>query len=410
MEKSKLHIGSRNLRVLYGYMGSSQLWFDAGLWVIYLQHMGISLVVIGLLEAWLHVVNLLVDIPAGIFADRFGWKKSILISKVAGIAYGVFMLWGGSPWLFFLAFGARGLQSTFESGATASMTYESAKWAGFQSQYKKISGRMYAITLVSLGVAELAGGRLATVSWHLLYAAVIGANALSAIQALRLTEPRSNLLTVESVEETPVNAWQIARASVQFARKNRKFARWLWFSAVFSGFVSVFGFYGQVLFIQSGWSLIGIGLLFGVENGVSAIASLLADSMTRKIGERKTLLMTGGLGSLGLIGFAWVPGIGKGFAYLIQRMALSLVDPIIDHRLNELIPSAQRATLLSANSTAFSVFMMIGFPLFGWVAQRTNLQVATVYSCIVAAIAILTVTLVLVKEDREGGMEINASS
>ena len=55
---------------------------------------------------------------------------------------------------------------------------------------------------------------------------------------------------------------------------------------------------------------------------------------------------------------------------LASGLAAGLLDDglqlVSDKRLNDRFPSAQRATLVSVSSMAFSVFMIPLSPLFGW--------------------------------------------
>jgi MFS family permease len=85
----KILMGRRNLRALNVFTATSRLWFDGGLWVVYWQQRGLSLFEIGLLEALLHFVCVLSDVPIGIFADRYGWKLSLGLSALLGVVYSV---------------------------------------------------------------------------------------------------------------------------------------------------------------------------------------------------------------------------------------------------------------------------------------------------------------------------------
>ncbi|QSO52752.1 MFS transporter [Alicyclobacillus curvatus] len=380
-------VGRRNLVALYGYTATSRLWFDGSLWLIYWQVKGISLFDIGLLEAILHVVCLFVDVPIGIFADRYGWKLSLLASGVFGVVYSVLSLIGHNFLFAALAFAARGVQSTFVNGSDAALAYESARIAGEQERYQRISGRMMAIMLVSMAVAEAAGGALANWSWNAIYIAIIIAHVVSMTVTLFISEPRG-LKDVKSAPREESNASResaltVAKDAIRFAKSSPLFLRWLLFSAVLSGFLATFSFYGQSLLLHSGWSLVGIGILSGFENGFGAVMALSSDRVTRYLGERRTAVVTAFIGGLGLTLFAFVPGVASGVGYLTGSAGGNLADPLIDRKLNDIIPTRQRATLLSANSTAFSLFMIVVFPLFGLLSGRLGLiHAAEIWSVI----------------------------
>jgi MFS family permease len=96
---------------------------------------------------------------------------------------------------------------------------------------------------------------------------------------------------------------------------------------------------------------------------------------------------------MGMLLFAWLPGLSAGIGYLVDSIAGNVIDPIVDQGLNELIPSEQRATLLSANSTAFSLFMIVVFPLFGALAQKIGLVHAVSIGSVIGTILILSILI-----------------
>lgn len=381
-----VQIGRRNLSALYAFSGISRLWFDGGLWVVYFQHKGLSLVEIGVLEAVLHLTAVVSDVPIGIFADRFGWKLSLLLSTIAGIAYTSICLLSNQLWLFAVAFAARGLQVTFTNGSDASIAYESAVWARQRERYLVISGRLFAISLVSMGVAEAVGGTLAHWSWAAVYIAFTLANIVSCFAVLFIKEPRN---LNKNVREAHVSALTIARDAVNFAQRSRPFAKWVVMSTVLSGFTATFAFYGQSLLVHAGWGLVGLGFLTGIENGIGAFTSWMAHRVVTWLGEKRTMTVASLAVATGLLGFAFLPGTWIGVGYLVGSAADNLVEPIVDQGLNRIVPSNRRATLLSANSTGFSLFMIVGFPLFGAVAQNIGLVATARNASIVGALAII---------------------
>ncbi|KPV43712.1 MFS transporter [Alicyclobacillus ferrooxydans] len=396
--------GRRNLFALYGFTASSRLWFDGSLWLLYWQHRGISLFEVGILEAILHLVCLLVDVPIGVFADRYGWKLSLFLSGAFGVLYCGVSLAGSNFWWGAAAFAVRGVQVTLTNGSDTAIAYESARIAGLTERYQAISGRLMAVSLIAMALAESAGGALATVTWNAVYIAFAVSNAVSMVVVLYMQEPRTaspmygekrelaqlgEFSYAEGVEGVvPDSVLTIARDAVRFAKTSPLFLKWILFSATLSGFLATFSFYGQSLLIHNGWSLLGMGILSGFENGFGAAMALLSDTITRVSGSRRTTWMTAVLGGLGLTLFAFVPGLSSGKGYLIGSAAGNLADPLIDKELNHLVPSRQRATLLSANSTSFSLFMVIVFPLFGLLASRVGLTRAAEVGSLVGVSAI----------------------
>jgi predicted MFS family arabinose efflux permease len=166
--------------------------------------------------------------------------------------------------------------------------------------------------------------------------------------------------------------------------------KWIVLSGLLYGFVATFSFYGQARLLGAGWTLVGIGILTGIENFVGALAALVSEKVTKRMGERRAMVSAGGLASAGLLLFAWTPGLSSGVGYLLSSIAANFAEPMIDQGLNAVVPSSQRATLLSVNSTAFSLFMILCFPLFGALANHIGLTTAF------RAVSIAAVTCILV--------------
>jgi MFS family permease len=181
----------------------------------------------------------------------------------------------------------------------------------------------------------------------------------------------------------------IARSAARFARQRPEFVRWVTLSGVVSGFVATFSFYGQALLLHSGWALVGIGVLAASREAIGSLMSVLSHRAVARFGERRTVVVGSVVASLGLCWFGWVPGAACAVGYIVDSAASDLIDPIVNQGLNRLVPTEQRATLLSANSTAFSLFMVLGFPLLGLLIGRVGLVHAAETSSLIGATVIL---------------------
>jgi len=62
--------------------------------------------------------------------------------------------------------------------------------------------------------------------------------------------------------------------------------------------------------------------------------------------------------------------------YVMTGCIEGILFVTISDYLNRLIPSAQRATILSFQSMAYSMFMILLFPLIGWIGDRFSLHLS----------------------------------
>ncbi|MDO8628341.1 MAG: MFS transporter, partial [Nanoarchaeota archaeon] len=144
-------------------------YFPRAIVLLFLVGRGLSLAEIGLTVSVIYGFNLLFEYPTGIFADRFGRKKSLMIAlclyAVASLVYGSsFSLVG-----MLVASAVQGIAWAFQSGAREALVYDSLKQFKLHHLNKDVVGVMDAIGLVGTMVTTLFGPWLFGVSDGLPY-------------------------------------------------------------------------------------------------------------------------------------------------------------------------------------------------------------------------------------------------
>lgn len=117
----------RNIRLLFVMRSIGALHFDRGIFLIYLVQHKLSDAEISILQIWLFLVLLVMEVPSGVFADSFGRKWSMFVSAVCSMVYAMGMLYADEFWLFFTLFGIYGLGFALLSGADTAMLYDTLK-------------------------------------------------------------------------------------------------------------------------------------------------------------------------------------------------------------------------------------------------------------------------------------------
>jgi predicted MFS family arabinose efflux permease len=84
-------------------------------------------------------------------------------------------------------------------------------------------------------------------------------------------------------------------------------------------------------------------------------------------------------------------------AFAVASFANAVLFPIQSQSINELIPSKQRATIISVDSMIFSIMMIILFPLCGAVADYSNLHL------VFMSLGILQLLIMLIINIKEKG-------
>lgn len=178
----------------------------------------------------------------------------------------------------------------------------------------------------------------------------------------------------EPVRERGVHAGlvQTVRAALAIVRDRPGLARLLVFGALLFTVSTLVALYAQAVLAEQGLSPSRVGLVIGVTFLCTAVGSWFADRLGRRWGFRRWTT----LATLGIVGSA--VGMGSGVLalavglYLVAEFATGVYEPLLAARINEGLPGAQRATILSVEGFLFSFTMIWAFPLFGFAAERVG--------------------------------------
>lgn len=172
----------RNIRIMYWSELARSLVFTVPIWVNF-EKRYISYSQLTILEGIILLVQLLLELPTGAFADLFGRKISV------GLGYG-FMGFGTIIFSFSTNFeqflmGAivLGIGEALASGAKEALLYDTLKQAGKENEFEKINGKASLIFQLGLSAATLGGGLLSQIYFRLPWwgyaAGVLIASAMS---------------------------------------------------------------------------------------------------------------------------------------------------------------------------------------------------------------------------------------
>ncbi len=314
------------------------------IWVVFLQRKGLSLTQIGILEAIAWILAAACEVPTGLIADRWGRKASIAIGT---FLYAVAMFLILTPALsptFLVGYALWNSSTAFVTGADSALLYDSLKADGREAEAAKFAGRFTAIQLGSQGVAALVGSLLATVDITLCFS-ISGILALAAtILVLTVREaPRGS-----DEGATPLKYWSNLREAVRIAARRPAVRAILLLSTTFSVVpLIVYYFLLQPYAVAVGFPIAALGVVVVLIQGTTVAASSLAHRIERRFELRKIVM----LAAIFMVGATLIlgtlPSVPSVAFMLVVALVPALVGPLLATRINDLIPSAQRATILS---------------------------------------------------------------
>jgi MFS family permease len=367
--KDNTHGLSRNIGIDYMFRFLSNFNLTGAVWVLYLGYRGMSLGQIGLLEGFFHIVSFLFEVPTGALADLAGRKKTMLLGRVSAILSGFLMITINNFWGYAIAFAFSAASYNLNSGSEEALVYDSLKSLKREEEFLKINSRLNFIQEAASGFASFLGGVIAEVSFFYAYTAGILINAAAFLTGNMLNEPEvehnQEKIHISTMKEHFV-------ICISILKHNKPVRRVLIFYPVVTAFATATFFYGQQHFSNMGLNKIQISFIILISGVLASLGALSADKFSRIFGEKGKYV-----GATGLAVFIAAFGINNDFvavtAFLIQSYFTALLYPISSNALNELIPSRQRATIISVSSMMFSAAMIVIFPICGFAGDSIGL-------------------------------------
>lgn len=185
-----------------------------------------------------------------------------------------------------------------------------------------------------------------------------------------MTEPQ---LLKETEVKKKVSLKEHFKISIQIVRENPAVWKIVLYYPVVETFYAVVFFYGQQYFAEAGLRRIQISILMLVTGICSCLGALHSEKILQRFGKNVKYIVSFAMG----ISILFVSGNGLVIsvaAFFVAGYVNSLIYPIASAALNELIPSEQRATIISIDSMCFSIAMVFFFPVTGLVAGAWNLH------------------------------------
>lgn len=364
----------RNPHRYYVYTVLSSLAFTWTTWFVFVDSRGGNP---GWAESAFHLAILLGEVPTGVVADLLGRRRSMLIGLVLDAAsffgYGLIR----DTLTACLMLGITGLSLTFISGADAALLYETAAALGGEDFARRATARASALQMMALAAAPVVAGWLAERHPAAPFFAHGAVNLLAAVVVWRMQEPPAPAAPAGR----PEGPWAHTLAAPAFLRRHPGVLGMIAFAWVYEAAASMVSQFGQVYLPALGLSMLGAGVVFSAGRLLGAAGGWVAARLQGGGADR--WLRWGPLGQAALILLAGLARTaGGGVALAVNEGVDGLVYPLLSARINQAVPSAQRATILSFQSLGSSLLIALAFP-----AAAALPSVFTVYAIVGGALA-----------------------
>jgi MFS family permease len=355
-------------------LAASFIW---GINTIFLLDAGLSNLEAFAANAFFTAGMVLFEVPTGIVADTVGRRASYLLGTVTLTAstFLYVLLWqiGAPLWEWAIASMLLGLGFTFFSGAVEAWLVDALTATGFKGELETVFGRGQIVSGAAMLTGSVAGGFIARQT-SLGVPFVIRGLILIVMFGVAFRLMHDVGFTAEKGGRPLAEMRKIAANSIEYGWRVPA-VKWLMVESLFTGGVGIYAFYALQPYLLE---LYGDPQAYQVAGLVAAIvagaqiAGGIAAPRIRRLFQRRTsaLIATAGLSvvTLGLIGtvksFWAVIGL-----IVVWGLLFAATLPIRQTYLNGLIPSRQRATILSFDSMMSSTGGVWTQPLLGRAAD-----------------------------------------
>ena len=337
-------------------------------WVALLAARGFSLWEIGLAESVFHVVSLLCEVPSGMAADLLGRKKALIFGGALAVTYNLLMAFAPNLFAICFAMALNALYNTMFSGTFTALIYDSLKLEGREDEYIQVSANGSQISMLANAVGSLTSllkRFLGFAGFYLLSAAFEGVSTLACLFMKEpiVTEAQANRQK-QTLRDLPGQFAQLVKDSLQILHTSPLAVKLIASSAVISVPSYLTKMFLQQRLVELGWptEMLFLPLLLG---GVSCVLGTEIGRRVRFRSMRRFYAVCSLLCGAGTLLVGVAPAWGGIFGMMLVQSVLEVYLLHESQKLNDAIPSDQRATIISVDSMAYSLLMIPASPLVG---------------------------------------------
>jgi MFS family permease len=394
-----MNAGARRIQRIYltltlgNTLAASFIW---GVNTLFLLDAGLSNFEAFAANAFFTVGMVIFEVPTGVVADGWGRRVSFLLGTVtlAGSTYLYYLLWQfNAPFpLWAVVSVLLGLGFTFFSGAVEAWLVDALRYSGYEGGLEVVFGRGQMVAGVAMLAGSVAGGVIAQAT-DLGVPFLVRVGVLLAMFAVAFGLMHDVGFSPERSTH-PLRATRaVLSASIENGLKIPP-VRYVMLAAPFSAGVGIYVFYALQPYLLE---LFGdpraysvAGLAAAIVAGAEVVGGWLAPYIRGMFRKRTSvLILSGGISAVLLV----VLGFTRVFWVALALLTLwavidSAATPVRQAYVNDMIPSKQRATVLSFDSLMGSSGGVVVQPVLGRSADLYGYPVSLALAGILQSLAV----------------------
>jgi MFS family permease len=402
------------LLTLLTTLAASFIW---GINTLFLLDAGLSNTEAFAANAFFTLGQVIFEVPTGVVADTRGRRFSFMLGAgtllVSTLLYLAMWQIEAPLWGWAIASILLGLGFTFFSGATEAWLVDALASTGFTGDLESIFGRAQTVNGGAMLIGSVAGGFIAQLSSlgvpYVVRAVMLGVTLVIAflwMHDLGFT-PQRGISTTTAVRN-------VVGGAVDGGLRNPP-VRWLMLAAPFSFGVGIYAFYAfqpYLLELYGDQSAYGIaGLAAALIAGAQIFGGLLVSRARRLFSRRTHALILGGILNVILLGLI---GLTTNFVIALVLitawcLVLAISAPLRQAFVNGLIPSGQRATVLSFDALMGSAGGVLAQPALGRAADVFGYATSYVIAAGIQAFAVPFIVLARLQKAASDPMTVEVA-
>ena len=387
------------LALLFGNtLAASLIW---GVNTLFLLNAGLSNFEAFAANAFFTLGMVLFEVPTGVVADSWSRRASYLLGTLtlSATTFAYYLMWHfHAPFVgWAIASLAIGLGFSFFSGAVEAWLVDALAFARYDGKLEHVFGRGQIVSGIAMLIGSLSGGFIAQVTS--LGGPFIARSAILVLLFIAAAVFMKDWGFVPEKHESNLKAMKsIFSASITYGLKNPP-VRWMMVAAIFTASVGIYAFYAlqpYLLALYGNTSAYWVaGLAAGIVAGSQILGGALAGKI-RELAEKRTTIIIGmtTLSCLVLIVLGFIHNFYAALFFVcLWGIAFAAVSPVRQAYLNGMIPSRQRATVLSFDSLMGNTGGVIVQPALGKAADAYSYGTSLLFGGILQLFALPFIVL-----------------
>lgn len=336
------------------------------LYVVMFGEFGIVPWQVGFLLALWSIVAFVLEVPSGVWADKYSRKNILFIGQL--IRSAGYLIWLLYPTFtgFMLGFVCWGTKGALTSGTFQALVYDELKQYGKESEYIKVIGRSKTIAFAAILSASALASPAILLGYPFILIASCAAVLISGLTIMLIHHAPQAKSTNES------RYFVVLKSALVEVLHKTNVLKLILYLALITALGGALEEFWPILAEDTGLPAYGLGIFLGMLSGFQALTSFF----TYRIEILPVRVFYGFviLAGILLVIVSSVYTIPALLLIILFGGIITLIETVFDGKLQHAIGSKTRATITSVRGFLLEIFAIAVYLGVGFLAQLSSYQ------------------------------------